>query len=504
MDSPLMRYRLPIITLLFVVAALLAGTFFYTAVPQVKTQIDDVVYGVQVGRKANWSGLKGSIVVTLQKSEPRAQHEAYRIKLGGSAFDRISSEGSPLTPRYSPDEKYVAYSVYVDDIVQLIVAPNTAKKEESITISSSKMKMAHLPSWSLDSEQIAFTAQTGYENGTSDVDAWGVYVADPFLTASARFVSTGMYPVFALDGSLLIVKSDGLHRFVYEQGTWKGELVLALKGGSAVANMQLDISADRAMLAWTNPEHGTLDIFTLTSRKGELEIIKTDEFPISGFWPVFSPDKKYVALETVESIEVPVGQRLTVLDLATGESVVIADLAHYIRDSIIITDWVVGEAHIDCDCVSSSTPTIAGIANTKSKGGAGVIEYIGLFRPPQRVLTDPDGVFTYAPHTFTASPLRTERGGEVVLGWNTGNRDLCMIRSTDGHSIPKTSLLSFEHISWLLNPFEKTGYLPRNGTASVKIRKETTFTLRCDDPGKVGNEIGAIAHPLLVHTLPSR
>ena len=105
--------------------------------------------------------------------------------------------------------------------------------------------------------------------------------------------------------------------------------------------MHLALSRDGTKLAWSNFEAGTLDIFNIDidSTDHGVNIRKEDELPVHGFWPVFSPDGKYVAFEEVESVSAPINQKLVAFDLETGAKVFITDLEPYEQESLFITEW---------------------------------------------------------------------------------------------------------------------------------------------------------------------
>jgi hypothetical protein len=67
-----------------------------------------------------------------------------------------------------------------------------------------------------------------------------------------------------------------------------------------------------------------------------------NEIQIHAFWPVFSPDSQYLALEEVdwEDGSNPSNQRLVAFNLGTLEKTTLYDLTEYAQDAMYVTDWV--------------------------------------------------------------------------------------------------------------------------------------------------------------------
>lgn len=165
---------------------------------------------------------------------------------------------------------------------------------------------------------------------------WNVY----FLDGEGResVVDQGYNPLLSPDGTyLLYLKSDGL--YLADLVNKKTRKVWSMKGGAALANMQLGISRSGDLLAWSNPNEGKLFIFKITSWN-PFEISIKNTVDIHGFWPVFSPDGKHLAFEEVDWLETPTNPRLVVFDLSSLHKDTVFNLAGFVQTKMFVDDWI--------------------------------------------------------------------------------------------------------------------------------------------------------------------
>ena len=343
MDSSLLRYHLILIPLLLMLVLGAVPVFGYITVPQFAAFVDREVFSINYTSKADWSTLEGKIVLSLRDKGSTDSISVYEHRIGRSKLVKLArDEGSYYGPRTSYDDTLVAFSVLTNGAGNhMHVASSDPDDTEFIQLSKNDTTIARLPSWSFDGDHLAFMARRDAAGDTLDVSSWEIQVADVAVPESARYVTTGAHPIFLADGSILVLKSDGLYRYLEVVGVWHGERIVEVVNGAAFANMHLALSRDGTKLAWSNFEAGTLDIYIVkidSDTKG-VAIIKDDELPVYGFWPVFSPDGKYVALEEVESASAPLDQKLVAFDLSSGEKIFMTDLSPYEQDSLFITEW---------------------------------------------------------------------------------------------------------------------------------------------------------------------
>ena len=195
------------------------------------------------------------------------------------------------------------------------------------------------PEWSPHGEKIAFSTQ---ESSTvsefPSPEDWSVYVMD-LTNGEETFVGKGMYPKWSPDGKkLLIMKNDGL--YLYDVGDNKlNKRVWEVVDGETYIGMKIGLSYDGSILAWTNANNGRVALFKISSwNPFAMGVHK--QFETHAFWPVFSPDNRFLVVQEIDWTESDeTNPRLVVYDLATGNRETVLDLSDYEQEAMFVTDW---------------------------------------------------------------------------------------------------------------------------------------------------------------------
>lgn len=110
-------------------------------------------------------------------------------------------------------------------------------------------------------------------------------------------VAKGNYPRWVNDDIFVFVKNDGVYAFSMENNI---ETLLLEHGGSfdISSNTMMNVSKDGKWLAISFPDAGRVEIYTLDL--SNVGAVYYGGLNASGFWPVFSPDSKTLALQEVD------------------------------------------------------------------------------------------------------------------------------------------------------------------------------------------------------------
>ena len=97
-----------------------------------------------------------------------------------------------------------------------------------------------------------------------------------------------------------------------------------------MVSMKLFLSRGGELLAWTNMERKQVYIIKISSWEPfQYYFVKT-MLDVAAFWPVFSPDAKYLALQEVDwAAPVPKNPRLAIYDLKNFQKQTTYDLNSY-------------------------------------------------------------------------------------------------------------------------------------------------------------------------------
>lgn len=188
--------------------------------------------------------------------------------------------------------------------------------------------------------EIVYAARTDADTSDENFlnpDQWSIYRLDP-QSGEEEVVTRGAHPLVSPDGKfLLALRSDGL--YVVNILTKASQRVWVFNDRNASIRMQLDLSKQGDKLAWSYAEDGALAIFNITSWSPfTMELAKSFK-GFRSFWPVFSPDGKYLAIEEADYIDKP-EPRLVIIDLSTGEKQKVLDLNGFVQEKMFVDDWV--------------------------------------------------------------------------------------------------------------------------------------------------------------------
>ncbi len=318
--------------ILIIVAA--AVYFFYPEKRQInhlppKTAIDDVQLP------------EGKIYLTLQSLYPENSPLAfYEFNPASKKLNKFSiKENNVLTPYFSADAKKMVFAAERDGATEIFTANSDGSDIKQITVGAGNGNK-QLPVFSPDASLVAFVLKPKgqvlpYPENRK------VYVVGQ--DGKEKFVANGVNPMFSPDGkSLLVLKNDGLHLVDLKTGKDRSVISLSkeIKGSGAMVSMKLFLSRNGELLAWTNMERKQVYVIKISSWEPfQYHFIKT-MLDVAAFWPVFSPDGKYLALQEVDwAAPAPKNPRLTIYDLKNFQKQMTYDLNSYKQAAMWITDW---------------------------------------------------------------------------------------------------------------------------------------------------------------------
>lgn len=250
----------------------------------------------------------------------------------------LNGQGLPNGLAVTSSNFFNAKGLEDENIFQLYLVDtrnNFSKKQ----ITNSRTFLKRHPELSPDGKQVAFMAKPGLSvNATStDPDDWSVYVTD--LEGREKRLGSGAYPQWSPDSKKLIfLRSDGLHLYDLEKRT--EAKVWGMTNGPAVLRMGIDVSRDGSLLAWSAPKDHKVFLAKISSwDQFQIEIYKTID-NIFAFWPIFSPDSRYLAMiigdENGKSVLNPYAAICHIEDLKVQK---VLDLSDYFTSSMTLTDW---------------------------------------------------------------------------------------------------------------------------------------------------------------------
>jgi len=291
---------------------------------------------------------KGTLYLSLMKINGQNALGIYAFNINGTAGSKFttilaSKISANIFPSVSADGEELVFirGKPNDPIPQIFMSDISGENIRQITNTPDKYKGE--PIFSPSGELIAYESATSSVNN-SDLgipESWSTYLID--TNGSTVKIANGINPIFSPDGGkLLILQNDGLH--LYDISVWTkpkplGLVVKTIGGSKASGTKQIEVSADGEMIAWSSTDAENVVVSRINS---------WDTFSISPFltiktkayWPVFSPDGKYLALD--EWRKDGAGNEYPVImgyDLSNGTSEKIVTLLSDNKEALWLGAW---------------------------------------------------------------------------------------------------------------------------------------------------------------------
>ncbi|MEK7178915.1 MAG: hypothetical protein AAB727_01525 [Patescibacteria group bacterium] len=313
-----------------------------------------------------FENLKGKIYMTLAPKDDNATNlyvlnvdskrieplfDFYGEEDFGDLFVGVTSKFSPLGDEFAymaaPIDRDPKKISPIGTFLGLFVFNTETRTWQGVSKSSLHNK--RLPQWSPKGTEIVFNGrEQGIGSFSADnLEGWGIYVTD--LNGNERRVTSGAYPHWSPAGDALIfLRDDGL--YVYNFLSKRNIKVYSLSEEHVKINTKLGVSGDGSLLALSNPNTADVSVFKIISwNPFQMQLIKrlserTPDGSVTDFyWPVFSPDNRYLALQATErdvaSRAFPKNPRIVVYELSDFKQKVIGSLGGFNFDLAFTTDW---------------------------------------------------------------------------------------------------------------------------------------------------------------------
>jgi Tol biopolymer transport system component len=319
--------------------AVLAGLHFLT--PALQQTTDGAPVAQNTDEQQGADAPSGTIYLSLAPKDAEGNPGkvgiyTYQIGTGDLSLIIGSDVADNLTPTLSPDGTMIAFTqVDATDEVDILYGDSGLAKLVSIPLPEGT-EVARNPVWSPDGTKIAFTSRLDGDGSEMGLDDWRVHVFDT-TTGSIAEVARGTNPLYLPDGSLLVLRNEGIVRYA-DDGS--NSVVIPMFSGKAAANMKIDISQDGTQIALAAPEESRVYVSKVSSWSPFQATTRAIDTP--AFWPVFSPDGKYLTMEVFTWGE---GRTVENYYLATYSLTdntwldASFDLSPFYQEALFITEW---------------------------------------------------------------------------------------------------------------------------------------------------------------------
>lgn len=136
---------------------------------------------------------------------------------------------------------------------------------------------------------------------------WQVQVVDPQSPENPRIIEGAHNPKWSPDGStLLYMRENGLYAFNIASSS-ETHVMGVPDGSQIIATTRFDVSSDGKYLVWTTAKAGLITMFEIDSWE-PVVLTELGRIQLEGtefYWPQFSPDGNYYAVQTIDSLQDP-------------------------------------------------------------------------------------------------------------------------------------------------------------------------------------------------------
>lgn len=272
------------------------------------------------------------------EAEPQGWTSSYAWSPEDNSFSSFIKDDAHhyLDTVFSPDGSKIA-TVEVSSFApagspsKIIVTDANQSNKTEYGVSETPVRN---PAWSSDGKKIVYTQLVNLDLNRNVPSNWRVYEID-LSNGTEKFITTGINPLFAPNGDLLVLKDNGLNR-VTENGS---ELLWGIEGGTIDSPMRIALSSDGSRMAWTVPVRGqvlTLKVTSWTPFTAEPEMI----IPGYSYSTKFSPDGKYLAIQrTVKEEGKEETSNVGIYETETYTPVLDFELNAFTPLETMVTDW---------------------------------------------------------------------------------------------------------------------------------------------------------------------
>ena len=226
--------------------------------------------------------------------------------------------------------------------------------ENLLPDNSGLTQIQHL-SYSEESDWLIFSAkytstlgETIVKSDTpTSVNSRTVFIASP-AKKEIYTIAPGSAPAWSPDGTSLIYLGETSIMQYDLETTNSSAIDFGAEGTYFGENMNLAVTDDGTKVAITSPNQAALYVgdvtswtpFTITNLR-QVNPHKSGEFPKAYYWPVFSPDGEFLAVQTadIKNSDEQQNQRMSIIDLLTDEVVRTISIAGYDFRRAFLDEW---------------------------------------------------------------------------------------------------------------------------------------------------------------------
>ena len=336
MNKTLSSVVIAVTSLLIIVAV---GRYAYTEYPAFfgKTPIAE--------QKPVAPLLNGSLIMTMRPQVPiNSPSGIYAISAQGGTVKKVDDAHDYYAPSFSTDGRVAVTAAVGSSSVQLMLVKVSDKDHPKFVIPPSPTLVPGASSWSLDNKYIVYEAVSALPT-VDDISITNsrIILLD-VTTGVQKILDTGASPLFAKDGSVFYLKSDGIYRIdadglAASSSAEHAARVAYFEEYQASRNSRLALSHDGAMVIASHPHSNGLVVYYATTTPS-FALTQAGIITTQAAFPVFSPDDVNLAfIELSKDAEGHPTRSISIANIRTLQKNILTKLDAY-TDLLSLAAWI--------------------------------------------------------------------------------------------------------------------------------------------------------------------
>jgi hypothetical protein len=289
------------------------------------------------GREDPFAEMSGKIFLTLSPKDGSVPVNIYAYSITENNLVPVADDGAMrLTGKVSPDgTKFAWVAPDSSGTLQLFVRDIASQVTEQVTFGTSTQR--RLPTWSPGQTRILSNSlREGADRKRPG--SWMILITD--LSGSEYELVSGLQPLWSPEGNeIVMLREDGIYSYMVKTQELLRTMGLG-QGQLFDIGEKIGLSPDGTLFALSKNSSNEVVIFDVTSWSPfTIKLRHT----ISGgtnspFWPVFSPDGKYMVVQWMDDADIN-RVWLSAYDTTEFKSKNLVDLSAFDSQAAFVTDW---------------------------------------------------------------------------------------------------------------------------------------------------------------------
>jgi hypothetical protein len=258
----------------------------------------------------------------------------HKINNTGTGMIFVGTTKDDLTEAFKSGKFSDAFHLYKSEAPTVHTIPLLSESKKVFT---SKDMDKRSPALSGDSTRVLYVADSGRKSKLSSpnsIDKYDIHIVD-INKSTDNVIARGTYPQWIDDKSFAFISANGVE--IYSLTTQKSKVLI--NDTNTEDNYKLSIDKKGKLVALCVPNTKKVFLYEFDEAKTSLAFL--NQIEVLGFWAIFSPDSKFLAVQTVsDQNNLKSSPKISFFDPRTGGGLKQEiDLSGFDNQKLFVTEW---------------------------------------------------------------------------------------------------------------------------------------------------------------------